>query len=147
LEGPNSVPTWGLNRFGVREFRFIGYQLLLVLFAIPFSILVFIPHWGFEIAMITMGYFVSRLSLVFPSVAIGGDLGTGDSWNATKNHQLMMIVVTVLFPFVIFSLETRLESIPALFWIGHLISALITIFVVSSLSVAYEIVMKSSVAR
>ncbi|MEJ2754539.1 MAG: hypothetical protein P8104_01560 [Gammaproteobacteria bacterium] len=143
LDGPNSVPSWGINRFGTREFKFIGNQFLVFIVALPTLVLAYIPHLGIFIMITAIAYIVGRLSLVFPSIAIGEDIGLKDSWEATKNYKLMMVVVVVLFPLILRLLEETLKLLPGMFWIGFLTSPLTIIFVVSSLSSAYKIVMES----
>ncbi|MEJ2743694.1 MAG: hypothetical protein P8176_14785, partial [Gammaproteobacteria bacterium] len=106
-------------------------------------VLAYIPHLGIFIMITAIAYIVGRLSLVFPSIAIGEDIGLKDSWEATKNYKLMMIVVVVLFPLILRLLEETLKLLPGMFWIGFLTSPLTIIFVVSSLSSAYKIVMES----
>ncbi|MCP3675624.1 MAG: hypothetical protein GY829_14300 [Gammaproteobacteria bacterium] len=147
LEGPNSVPIWGINRFGAREFRFMGYEVLVVIVALPVLVFYFIPHLGGFLSMTAIAYIIGRLSLVFPSIAIGADVSLKESWVATKNYQLMMIVVVGLFPFLLGLLETLFASLPGMFWIGFVTSTFTTVFVVASLSVAYKIVMESQVVR
>ncbi len=147
LEGPNAVPTWGINRFGARELKFVGYQILIVFVALPVAVLVLIPHIGIYLWVFAIMYIIGRLSLVFPSIAIGADLGFVESWSATKNHQLMMIVVVGMFPLILGFLEDFLASLPGFYWVSAVISALTIVLVIAPLSAAYKIVMEPKLAR
>ena len=147
LEGPDSVPTWGINRFGAREFKFIGYQFLVAIAALPAAVFTFIPYIGIFLSLVAIAYIIGRLSLVLPSIAIDSNIGLKQSWEATKNHQTMMVVVVILSPILFGFIERFLATLPGLFWISVVISLLTTVFLIAMLSVAYKIVMEPKLAR
>lgn len=142
LKGPESVPTWGINRFGWREIKFTLYQYLVLIFLIPLAILIFIPFAGPILVIIVGAYMVGRMSLVFPGIAIGEELDFKDSWDATKNHKLMMFVVVAVFPFALGMIGFMLERIEGITFVLQILSIFTTIYVVAALSVAYQIVME-----
>lgn len=160
LEGPNSVPTWGINRFGRREVKFAVYGILIgliafpaivltigLMVAFPAIVLTFIPYIVIFIFIATLAYIIGRFSLVFPSIAISSNIRLKDSWVATKDNKLMMIVVVTMFPFILGILEQLLASLPGMFWIGIVTSALTIVLVTATLSMAYKIVMDNQIAR
>jgi len=70
-----------------------------------------------------------------------------DSWDATKNHKLMMFTAVVIFPTALIILEYCLSLIPGLSYLGDLLSIVTAVFIVATLSVAYKIVMDSQIVR
>jgi len=141
--GADSVPCWGINRFGWREVKFLLSQYVIFIFLIPLAILFFIPVAGTLAAMVIGAYMVGRMSLVFPSIAIGRKFDFKDSWDATRNHQLMMFLTVAVFPFAIGILKFMLGHVPGVGLILHLFSILTSIWVIGALSVAYQIILQS----
>jgi hypothetical protein len=90
---------------------------------------------------------LGRLSLVFPSIAIGEKMDFKDSWDATKNHKLMMFTAVVLFPMGIELFSYLLSLIPGLNYLADFFLIFTIVFVVAALSVAYKIVMESQDVR
>ncbi len=147
LEGPDSVAEWGINRFGWRELKFTLCEILIVLFALPAAIFILIPYVGVFLFMLVAAYIIGRMSLVFPSIAIGERMDFKDSWIATKDHQLMMFSAVILFPLVIGAFEYFLSLVPGLSYLADFLSIFTVVLVVAALSVAYKIVIESSNVR
>lgn len=142
LDGPYTVPTWGINRFGLQELKFFAYQFVVAFAALPAIIFSTIPFVGILLTFVAIAYIIARLSLVFPAIAIGKPFGLKDSWRATQDHQLMMLVVVVVFPVFLGAIDMLVGMIPGMLWASIVISTLTTVFVVASLSVAYKIIME-----
>lgn len=141
LEGPDSVPEWGIKKFGYSEFKFVFYEIGIVLLSLPFAFIgLMIPDIGKYLAMLIIEYVFSRLSLVFPSIAIDKSIDLKASWVYTKDHQVMMFSSVIIFPFVLTGIEEVLAMIPGLFWISGVLSAVTIVFTVSALSVSYKII-------
>lgn len=147
LEGPESVPSWGINRIKWREIKFFLYGLIIGLIMLPASFFLFVPYAGIFLFAFSAAYLMGRFSLVFPSIAIGGDVDLKDSWNATKNHKLMMFSAVVLFPVLIGVIEYFLVLIPGIGNVVSVFSVFTMIFIVAALSVAYKIAMGIDNAR
>ena len=147
IQGPDSVPEWGINRFGLREFKFFVYQLLIMLFMLPAAVFMFIPYVGIFVFFFITLYLISRMSLVFPSIAIGETMDFKDSWKATKNHKLMMFTVVAFFPMLIVIIEILLSLIPGLNYLVGLLSIFTIILMISTLSAAYKLVMENQIVR
>ena len=143
LEGPYTVPTWGINRFGIQELKFFAYQFVVAFAALPAIIFSTIPVVGILLTFVAIAYIIARLSLVFPAIAIGKPFGLKDSWRATQDHQLMMLVVVVVFPVFLGVIDTLVAMLPGMMWASIVISTVTTVFIVSSLSVAYKIIMET----
>ena len=140
LLGPQSVSEWGVYMPGKREFTFFMYSIGIGLLMIPFSFLSFIPYMGFLVAGISMAYMMGRLSLILPAIATDREWSFSDSWKATRNHQVLMMVVVGLFPFIISIPELLLSYIPYSGLLVSLLSAITLILVISALSVAFQVI-------
>jgi len=141
LKGSGSVPKWGIYKFGTREFRFLIYVFGIALLMTPVALLVFIPYIGYFISVVLILYFLSRLSLVFPAIALNQSPTLADSWRATKDHKITMFLIVVIFPLVISIPEVLLGFIPYISVFVSLVSCFTAIFVIAALSVAYKIIL------
>ena len=140
LLGKESVPEWG-RFFSMRDLRFILYSVGLVILMIPIALISsLVPSAGGLIGMLIIIYLSSRLSLVFPSIAIEENWNFQESWANTKDYQLMMLVTVVVFPIIIGIPEYLLAYLPYSEIPTTILSILTTIFVVSALSVAFTII-------
>ena len=140
--GPESVHKWGINTIGWREIKFLLSQYVIFIFLIPLAILFYIPIAGPLAAIIIGAYMFGRMSLVFPSIAIGKKFDFKDSWDATKAHQLMMFLAVAVFPFLLGIINTMLIQIPGIIYLLQILSVITSIWVVAALSFAYQIVME-----
>ena len=144
LLGPQSVSEWGVYMPGRREFDFLMYSIGISLCMIPFIFLSLIPDIGFVISSISMVYMMGRLSLVLPAIATDRGWSFSDSWKATKHHQILMMIVVGLFPFLISIPERMLDYIPYSGLLSSLLSAITLVLVVSALSVAFQVIAQVS---
>jgi hypothetical protein len=112
---------------------------ILSAFLIPFAVnveklyyfsLMFIP------VLIIIGLIiVSRVSLVFPAIAIRRNIKLSDSWSQTKGHTFSLFVLLVLVPFLSSLLQNKLagDSV-VLTAVFSFISVFVLIFEVTILS-------------
>ncbi|WP_072682273.1 hypothetical protein [Arcobacter sp. LA11] len=160
LLGQDSIPPWGLFKFGGREFSFlitsiaIGLTIgVVVLFgAIPMMFMPesIIPQIILVIAVFFATVFFSRLSLALPSIAINKEISISDAWDYTKNYKLLTYFTIVIFP----TIFTIILGIGYQLAIGFLIKVIspklnilypvldvfITVFIVSALSATYKVI-------
>lgn len=148
LKGPDSVPGWGLRRFGWREFSFIGMQFLLICLILPLNLLLLIPGIGPVLLICSVLYLFSRLSLVFPSIAVDRPMGFIESWNLTSRRQLMIVLVAGLLPTgllitdVLFGLVIAYSNLSVLYLASVAVSTVSTVYAIAVLSVAYRIIVE-----
>ncbi len=147
LKGPDSVPTWGINRIGWREIEFTLCQYVMLIFLIPAAILFFVPFVGPILGMVVGAYMIGRMSLVFPSIALERKFDFKDSWDATKNYKFMMFVVVAVFPFLPGMINFMLGRIQGITLVLQVISLFTTVYVVAALTIAYQIVMEPEIVR
>ena len=140
LLGDDAIPQWGMVRWGKREAYFFLYVFLVGFCAIPAALFAFIPVVGPVLTIVTAAWVLSRLSLVFPAIAVDEGVGLFLAWELTERHQLLMVTVVVLFPLAL-SLPALLFLLLPLPWSVLLISVLtafVTVFSIAALSIAYR---------
>ena len=141
LLGPNYVSEWGVYIPGKREFYFVLYSVGLgILMMIPLMVFSLIPIVGWFITIVATLYIMARLSLVFPAIATDQSWSFADSWNATKYHQVPMMVVVAIFPLVISIPGLLLSYVPYVGLLIDLLSAFTVILVIAALSVAFQVI-------
>ncbi len=147
LLGPESVSEFGVYLPRKRELSFILYSIGIGLCVIPFGLLALIPAIGWLIALASIIYILARLSLVLPAIATDKKWSFLDSWKATKNHQILMMVVVAIFPFVISIPEMLLSHVPHIDLLVNFLSAVTMVFVVAALSVAFQVITEKANKR
>lgn len=164
----SDIPTWGLFKLGSREYKFtlssggLGLILLatLIIGAIVLGVMgtilksagnlnIFIYTAAFFL-FIYMMYVATRLSMVFPSIAVDKALTFKQSWKYTQKYKLLCFITIVVFPLlfailislvyglVIKFLMTVISSELAVLY--SLLNVFINVFIISALSVTYEYV-------
>jgi hypothetical protein len=113
LLGDTSIPKFGLIIPGKREFRFWGWTVLIgicimivtgVIFVINAGLLkllmsvfdVYIPPVIDPIIFLLVAYVTSRLSLIFPAIAIDKHPNFDWAWNQSRNNGWRLFVLIVL---------------------------------------------------
>ncbi len=144
LLGPQSVPVFGIYIPRKRELLFALYSIAVVSVIMPLVFFILIPTIGYYIALIASLYIIGRLSLVFPAIATDQRWTLYDSWKATHGHQVLMIIVVTIFPFVIGFPEQLLSKIPYISVLVSILSAVTMVFVVAALSVAFQVITEES---
>ena len=148
----NSVPKWGFFKFGAREFKYLGFSILIGLVCIPALIFVFIPIIGIVISVIMIFIIISRMSLVFPAIALNEQMSIFDSWNQTKDFKLITFFSIIIFPTII-SIVVGLVYILVIKFLVNVVSVhfdilyvilnlFITVLIVATLSSTYKFVKK-----
>lgn len=117
----HQLKTW---RWGRREWRFLGYGivlgLIIVVLLIPF-IVVGLALWSLfdsdtvaervfsVLLMILLAYLMARLMLVFPAIAVGEKFSWSDARRLSARFQYRLILLIGLLPLVT---STVIEFIP-----------------------------------
>ena len=104
------------------------------------------PYFALAGAVISIILF-SRLSLVFPSIAIDENMSFKDSWELTKNYKFLTFLTLVLFPIIFavlvgliygMAIEFLVKLIsPELSVLTAVLDLFITVFVIGFLSSTY----------
>jgi len=144
LLGPESVSKWGVSMPGKRELFFILYSIGLAICLAPIGFLTLIPYIGGALSFVTMFYIAARVSLVFPAIATDRGWSFLDSWQATRHHQVLMLVVVAVFPLAIGIPEMLLSNIPYITPVLSLIAAMTMVLTIAALSVAFQIITKEA---
>ena len=138
LLGDGSVPKWGLHSWTKRETYFLIHVIGLALLAGLTALFGLIPLIGGLVALVLIVWITSRLSLVFPAIAIDQGVSFSLAWRLSKKHQLPLIVVVCVFP-VVLGIPTILISTFALStMVASLLGTLTTVFTIAALSICYR---------
>lgn len=140
--GPESVPTWGLFKPTSREVSFLIHFVAISLFLTPFALLLLaIPNTPISLTVpvfsIIYVYLISRISLVFPAIAVDSGWGFSDSWQATQKYQMVMLGVVLVFPLAISGLSLLVKLLLKSVLMDIVFSILGTILMVAALSSVY----------
>lgn len=138
LLGPDSVPEWGIRSLSKREINFILYALGMFLLLVALLPLIKISVVVTIVAFLLMCWFVPRFFLVFPGIAVDRGVTLKESWELTKNHQLHMFLIVILFPVLLGTPLVLLEFLPYGLFLSNLISTLIIVVEVAALSLTYQ---------
>ena len=109
--GNDSVPKWGMQKFEKREFNFFQKYLLVALLFIVvvvlttaiFQVIGINVFTSIAFTMTICAVYFSRVSLVFPAIAVDTKMTFRESFEFTKNFKLLIFVTVIVFP-VVFSL-------------------------------------------
>ena len=109
--------------------------------------MVYVPYVGVYIATVMAAYIVSRMSLIFPSIAIDAPMNARASWQATSKYQLVMFTVVFVFASVFTLVEYGIFRIFKSSVLVDLFSVITIIFLVGALSEAYKTIMHEYASR
>lgn len=140
LLGPESVPKWGLTSWSKRETFFAFHIVGLYLIIIFLSFLGAIPVLGAILALVVLCWLIGRLSLVFPGIAVDKGVSFNLSWELTKNYQLLMFLVVIVFPLLLTIPIVLVTLVPHAFLLSSLLSTFVLVFEVAALSMAYLLI-------
>jgi len=109
--GNDSVPLWGIQKFEKREFNFFQKYLIVALVFVVTVVLstAFFQMLGVNIfvsifiTMLVCAIYMSRISLVFPAIAVDTKMSFKESFEFTKDFKLLIFITVIVFP-VLFSL-------------------------------------------
>lgn len=148
----NAVPTWGFFKFGLREFKYLSSSFIIGFLCVPSFLFLFIPIVGIPITLIVVLMIFSRMSLVFPAIALDEEMSIWESWNKTKTYKLITFFSIVIFPMIITILVGLIYSLVINFLVNVVSSyfdvlyvfldLFITVLVVSTLSSTYKFIKK-----
>lgn len=144
LLGPNQIPRWGMLTWTRREMLFAMNMIRLGLMTVPLILLVYIPIIGLALTVMLMIWVLSRLSLIFPAIAIDHTMSLKTSWQLTRQYQLMMVFVVVVLPAILAFPIYFLKQLPYSFFLTSPFSTFTTVFTVTALSVAYKIIQRDT---
>lgn len=144
LLGPQAVPKWGILKWSRRETRFACYAIGLFCFIfIAVIVANFLSYLGLILLLFCL-LVISRLSLVFPAVAIDEKCSFKESWHLTKNWKRLMLLAVFLVP-ITFSIPILLLStIPFTMVITIVLSTCLEIFFIAALSISYKVIRQSA---
>lgn len=143
---------WGYFEFGSREFKYIYHTLFIGLLCLPSLFCLFIPTIGIALTVVICLILISRMSLVFPAIALDEEMSVWDSWNNTKNYKLITFFSIIVFPTIItfavgivyglvINFLVKVVS-PQLEILYVILDLFITVLVVSTLSSTYKFIGK-----
>lgn len=169
LLNEKETPKWGVYKFGQREMSFIlkgiGLGLFLVLcffiLTVVFSLLekiIYSFHSGIILSIYTISAFVfkviflgmifSRISLVFPAIAIDKPIDFSDAFELSKNYKLLIFTMVIIFPILFAVIVSFVYGLAIKFLmvlvstdlsiLYSLLNIFITVFTIGFLSVTYE---------
>ena len=150
--GFDAVPKFGFFKISVRELKYLAYVGIayIIVFG-AFRVISWFSRLLFElglnsisqfslypIGIVICSYFISRLSLVLPSVAVGNSLSPLGSYHLTKGNGWRLFFIVMILPIVFGFLVAWvpegmviLEIIVSIFWL------FLYIVEVSALSLSY----------
>ena len=108
--GSDSIPKWGAIKWGKRESIFSLHLLLIIL--MYEAIYISYTKNSLLAALLTVILFVicTRISLIFPIIAINGKGTIYQSWIYTRNSFLDMVVILWIYPFFIYLITSALVN-------------------------------------
>lgn len=141
LLGNNSVSEWGIKSWSKRETTFFTHYSILI--AISYSGVYTLPTIGFNsfgifAALLAWLWVWSRLSLVFPAIAVEQPLSFRDSWNITKHYQLLMLFLVLILPILLAIPVMILNLLPLSALTVPIASSLNLVIAITTLSIAYH---------
>lgn len=152
LLGEKSIPKFGILTLSKREGEYIWFVLglVLTLIMIPSILGIFIGAAIFDskspfffmfiyLLMALTYYLWGRVSLVFPSIAIDKAISYEDSWEYTKNYNIVIIITLMIFPLILsVGLNYFIDLLFSTIILTQLVSTIILIFTIGVLSVTYK---------
>ncbi|WP_041521842.1 hypothetical protein [Gilvimarinus agarilyticus] len=143
LLGAGSVPAWGIFVPTAREWWFLLYLLGLTVLMGLVGMLVTIPVIGVVLWLLAALYLLSRLSLVFPAIAVDQPISFAASWQRTQQHQKLMLLVVIIVPVLVGTLSYLVGLVPYAYILGLLLWPVGLVFTVAMLSMAYLLIVQS----
>ncbi|MDO3386134.1 hypothetical protein QWI17_09830 [Gilvimarinus sp. SDUM040013] len=144
LLGPASLSRWGIVRWTWIETKFlIRFVVLSFAIFIPIILLVStIP--GIIVGALLALLLASRLSLVFPAIAIDKRMSFIESWRLTKNHFVLMMTVIVLLPILFGATVYIFQFMPYGYFLSIPLYLLFIVYEVVALSLSYHLIIDES---
>lgn len=167
----SNINTWGLFSFQKREFEYFkaSFSLMLIVIVSAFIglILFGIPTWilGYLLGeenssllviflpfavLIYVCIILSRVSLIFPSLAIEKSLGFKESWDRTSEHKVLcfitIVIVPIVFAFGLNFLISNILSFNALLYycVNAILGVFTNVLIISALSNTYKYIVEEN---
>ena len=165
LLGIDAVPEWGTIKVSFREIYYalhvaglivIGYAMFkLSPIVIPLiSIFSFSSLLSLIVALLFLGcilWVLSRLSLVFPGIAVNQGVSFRLSWDMTQNHKLLILLAAAVFPITLYILliivNFIVQFLPFGFVFTNFFAILTWLLTIAMLSVAYRYIYSAFYSR
>lgn len=97
------------------------------------------PNTVFYIAMLPAGYIFARLSLMFPSIAIGNNISFSHAWNISSNYGFKLIILLLVIPWTLNFIFSMIDNSQIVFaFLPIVLNILIMIFEIIILSNVYK---------
>lgn len=162
LLGSDTVSEWGLQKWAKRETVFTLYVLgLLAIWETVFALdNVFFGEKATYVSVIflivLLGLSLSinvRISLVFPSIAIGQSIGLKGSWKLAEGYERLMMQVVFIFPLLlgipfiislilfVYPIHIFFPDLEMIEPFSEILEPLFTVFIIVALSVTYRFIM------
>lgn len=150
--GSNSIPSWGLKSWTIRESVFSIHMVLLFLALAPIYLVIYLPiflgtipsstymYVSGAISILICSWLLGRMSLVFPGIAIDKYVSFKESWKLTRNHQTLMVMVMAVLPLCTYFIIYLIGMIPYSFVITRILSTFIVVFEITALSCCYQLI-------
>lgn len=141
LLGPGSVSTWGITSWSKRESFFALHLIGMLVMPMALSSVIHIIGNSLTlVALVLILWLISRISLVFPGIAVDKGVSFNLSWEMTKNYQMLMFWAVTICPLLLAILHLMLKLIPHTYLLVSFISTLILVIEVAVLSMAYKLI-------
>jgi hypothetical protein len=139
LLGPDSVPTFGIISWSKRETYFVVHVIGLWLLFTAITFLIFVSFTGGIIASLVFICIMGRLCLVFPGISIDRGMTFRHSWEMSANHNLLMFLVVIVFPFLLYIPVALLARLPYTFLLTGVLWTALIVLQIAALSMAYRL--------
>ena len=129
--GPDGVPKLGIRMWGMRETRFVsvffalygGFYLLISLISLVYegkgvSALAILGIFSL-ILVFGYGYIFARLSVLFPSIAIGNRIDVKKAWNMTDGNSFPLFILVIILPWIQDKVYDWIISLQPPVWISY----------------------------
>ncbi|MFH0784581.1 MAG: hypothetical protein V2B20_21860 [Pseudomonadota bacterium] len=147
--GSGSVSNFGIYKPTSREISFLAHFIGMSLLFTPFILTFLIPQLSMEIILpcliVMIIYVSSRLSLVFPAIAIDAGWSYSDSWLATKDYKLLIFCTIGLIPVFITGILMGLNYFLDVEIISAILSTAATMIFVAIVSATYQFIEKREI--
>ena len=144
LMGPSAVPRFGLGGWGVREWRYLGWNGTQLLGALGAFLLlsplgIFGPP-GWAVAFAAGFYVCARLALMLPGIAVDRPLELRDAWRRGDGQGMRLAVIVIAVPLAALLLFLPLNGsalLPVRI-LGGLASLAVNAWVAAALALAWR---------
>jgi len=154
LLGNNSVSSYGMRFFSKREWRFTKWLiaiylllfLLIMLITLPTPVIassigLYATYAIYAIAITSIAYLFSRLSLILPATAVDYDPDVYWAWDITKANGWRLVIIICVLPLIssiLISLLNEKTSNVLYFLLSEILTYSFIIFEIFALSLSFK---------